>query len=68
MLSIKRILCPVDLSGAPHHAVEHALALGRWYGARVIALHVSHQAEERAVSLACGGRSVENAEAQRLRR
>lgn len=52
MPSIKRILCPVDFSDASLHAVDHALALGRWYGARVIALHVSSRVAEPALSAA----------------
>lgn len=37
---IHRILCPLDLSEFSKRAFEHALVLGRWYGARVVALHV----------------------------
>ena len=40
MASIRRILCPIDFSAASQHAIEHALAMARWYGARVTALHV----------------------------
>ena len=40
MATIRRILCPVDLSEASQHAIEHALALARWYGASISALHV----------------------------
>ena len=66
MLPLRRILCPVDFSDASHHAVEHALALARWYGARVTALHVSYQAEERDVSLSGTGHASERPEVQRL--
>jgi len=35
-----RILCPVDFSDASRHAVDHALALARWYGGTITAAHV----------------------------
>jgi nucleotide-binding universal stress UspA family protein len=41
-LVIDRVLCPVDFSEASQHAMEHALAIARWSGAAVSALHVSH--------------------------
>ena len=37
---IQRILCPVDFSDASRHAVEHAIALARWYEARITGLHI----------------------------
>jgi nucleotide-binding universal stress UspA family protein len=40
MTDIKRILCPVDFSEFSRHAVDHAVALARSYGATVTALHV----------------------------
>lgn len=40
MVDIKRILCPVDLSEFSRHALDHALALAKWYEARVTVLHV----------------------------
>jgi nucleotide-binding universal stress UspA family protein len=36
----RRILCPVDLSDFSPLVLAHAVALARWYGAEVIALHV----------------------------
>jgi hypothetical protein len=36
------ILYPVDFSEASQHAIEHALAIARWSGAAVSALHVCH--------------------------
>jgi nucleotide-binding universal stress UspA family protein len=41
MIDISRILCPVDFSDASRHAIEHAVAVARWYQARIIALHVA---------------------------
>ena len=40
MIIIKEILCPVDLSPISRHAFAHAVALARWYGARIHILHV----------------------------
>jgi nucleotide-binding universal stress UspA family protein len=37
---ITRILCPVDFSEASQHAIEHAIAVARWYKASITALHV----------------------------
>ena len=41
MARIERILCPVDFSEGSRHAVDHALAIARWYNAAITALHVS---------------------------
>jgi nucleotide-binding universal stress UspA family protein len=40
MADFTRILCPVDFSEASEHAVEHAVAIGRWYSGSITALHV----------------------------
>jgi nucleotide-binding universal stress UspA family protein len=40
MLTIDRILCPVDFSETSLHAVDLATQVARWYGSRVTALHV----------------------------
>lgn len=37
---ITHILCPIDFSETSHHAVEQAVAIARWYHARLTALHV----------------------------
>ena len=39
MVTIDRILCPVDLSAFSHHALRHALALAEWYRARITIFH-----------------------------
>src|SRR5688572_26542527 len=39
-MMIRQILCPIDFSDASAHAVDQAVALARWYGARMTALHV----------------------------
>jgi nucleotide-binding universal stress UspA family protein len=42
MIEMRRVLCPVDFSETSRHALEHALAVARWYEARVTVLHVIH--------------------------
>jgi nucleotide-binding universal stress UspA family protein len=40
MIEIRRILCPVDFSEFSRHAIDHAVAIARWYGASITAVHV----------------------------
>lgn len=40
VMHIQRILCPVDYSEFSRHAVDQALAVGRWYGGRLTVMHV----------------------------
>src|SRR5688572_4664627 len=40
MITITRILCPVDFSEYSRHALDHAAAIARCYVASVVALHV----------------------------
>jgi nucleotide-binding universal stress UspA family protein len=40
MIEIKRILCPVDFSDFSQRAVDHAIAIARWYESTVTLLHV----------------------------
>ena len=42
MLEIRRILCPIDFSDECRHALVHATAVAKWYGAAITLLHVSH--------------------------
>jgi nucleotide-binding universal stress UspA family protein len=42
MIEIRHVLCPVDYSETSRHALEHALAIAKWYDARVTVLHVIH--------------------------
>jgi nucleotide-binding universal stress UspA family protein len=42
MIEIQRVLCPVDFSETSRHALDHALAVAKWYEARVTVLHVIH--------------------------
>ena len=40
MLTVRHVLCAVDLSNHSARALAHAAALARWYEARLTALHV----------------------------
>jgi CPA2 family monovalent cation:H+ antiporter-2 len=40
MIEIGHVLCPVDFSEFSLHALDHASAVARWYGARLTVLHV----------------------------
>lgn len=40
MIGIRSILCPTDFSHFSRFAMDHAVALARWYGAEVTALSV----------------------------
>jgi nucleotide-binding universal stress UspA family protein len=40
MPDINNILCPIDFSDASRHALDHAIAMARWYNARIVGLHV----------------------------
>jgi nucleotide-binding universal stress UspA family protein len=42
MVEIRRILCPIDFSEASRHALAHAVAIAKWYGSQITALHVIH--------------------------
>jgi nucleotide-binding universal stress UspA family protein len=44
MISVTRILCPVDLSPFSRRALAYSVSLGRWYGVPVTALHVRPRA------------------------
>jgi nucleotide-binding universal stress UspA family protein len=41
-MTINTILCPTDLSDASRHALEHAAAIAKWSGARLVAMHVQN--------------------------
>lgn len=40
MVSIQQIICPTDFSEPSLHALKHAAAAARWYGAQVTVVHV----------------------------
>jgi len=43
MVTIKRILCPIDFSSFSRDALEYAQVFARWFGARVTVLHTYAQ-------------------------
>lgn len=45
MIEIRRILCPVDFSVYSRLALNHAVAMARWYHAEVTVLHVVPQVD-----------------------
>lgn len=63
---IHRILCPIDFSDASTHAIEQAITVGGWYGARITALHVTNPALSSAPAGAGPG-GMNESEADRLR-
>jgi nucleotide-binding universal stress UspA family protein len=40
MIEIRRILCPTDFSDYSRHALDHAVAIARWYTSTITVLHV----------------------------
>jgi len=40
MIEITRILCPIDFSDYSRHALDHAVAVARWYDSTITLLHV----------------------------
>ncbi len=42
MVDIQRILCPIDFSDTSRHALDHAVAIAKWYQSHITALHVIH--------------------------
>jgi nucleotide-binding universal stress UspA family protein len=42
MIDIRRILCPIDFSEISRHALDHAVAIAKWYDSVLTALYVIH--------------------------
>jgi nucleotide-binding universal stress UspA family protein len=40
MIEIRRILCPIDFSDYSRRALDHAIAIARWYESTITVLHV----------------------------
>jgi nucleotide-binding universal stress UspA family protein len=40
MAAISTVLCPIDFSDTSRHALDHAIAVAKWYGARLVGIHV----------------------------
>ena len=45
MIEIQRILCPIDFSDYSRRALDHAVAMARWYKAAITAVHVDSSIE-----------------------
>ena len=45
MIEIRRILCPIDFSDFSRRALDHAVAIARWYQATITAVHVDSSIE-----------------------
>ena len=45
MISVKRILCPIDFSDFSLDALRHGLVLAEWYSAQLTLLHVYHPSQ-----------------------
>jgi nucleotide-binding universal stress UspA family protein len=54
-MKIASILCPTDYSEPSRHAMEYAVAIARWSGARIIPLHVEVGAFATVPALVGGG-------------
>lgn len=44
MVAITRVLCPIDFSACSRRALDHAIAIGRWFGADIDVLYVTPEA------------------------
>jgi nucleotide-binding universal stress UspA family protein len=40
MIEFKHVVCPMDLSDTSIRSLDHAVAIARWYGARLTVLHI----------------------------
>jgi len=45
MIEIQRILCPIDFSDFSRRALDHAVAIARWYKATIAVVHVDSSIE-----------------------
>lgn len=41
MIEIRRILCPIDFSDCSRRALDHAVAIAKWYDSAITLVHVS---------------------------
>ena len=67
MAPITHVLCPVDFSDASRHAVDQAVAIARWYRARLTALHVYPPLFMPVPALPAPSNRVPESELQRVR-
>jgi nucleotide-binding universal stress UspA family protein len=55
MIEIRKILCPIDFSDYSRHALDHAVAIARWYESTIVVLHVFSAAPVPAYSPGAAG-------------
>jgi nucleotide-binding universal stress UspA family protein len=67
VLEIRRILCPIDFSDTSRHALDHSIAMAKWFGAELTGLHVRtpEPLPQPPILLADGSRSLTDREADR---
>lgn len=51
MIEIRRILCPIDFSGFSRRALDHSVAIAKWYDSTVTLFHVAAIAPTAAYGL-----------------
>jgi nucleotide-binding universal stress UspA family protein len=40
VIEIRRVVCPIDFSEFSRHALQHAIAVAKWYGSSLTVIHV----------------------------
>ena len=60
-MNIRSILCPTDFSDASRHALDHAVAIAKWYSARVVLLHAHRPAPAVVAALVSTARDIDDA-------
>ncbi|HYM26264.1 MAG TPA: universal stress protein [Vicinamibacterales bacterium] len=59
-MNIRSILCPTDFSAASRHALDHAVAIAKWYSARVVLLHAHRPAPAVVAALVPTARDIDD--------
>jgi CPA2 family monovalent cation:H+ antiporter-2 len=57
MVEIRRILCPIDFSQTSRHALDHAVAIAKWYRSEITLLNVMPLEPQPPIRLAGTGES-----------
>ena len=63
MIDIKRILCPIDFSMFSERALNYAMRMSAWYGARLHVLHVMPPPAVSDLAASCRAMTAKNMEA-----
>jgi len=67
MIGLERLLCPCDFSDASQHAIDHAIAVAKWSGATITALHVYEPLFMPIPAFPSGNQRVSTREVSRVR-